>query len=56
MILLKVEEKVSGNSLTLLTLDNLNTQKIGLHTNSEDILEIKLPSMLPSAQKSHLIT
>ena len=38
-----------------MTLDNLNTQKIELHTNSEDISEIKLTSMLPSAQNSHLI-
>ena len=45
-----------GNSLTLLTFYNLNTQKIELHTNSEDISEIKLPSLLPSAQNSHLIT
>ena len=45
-----------GNSLTLFTLDNLNTQKIEFHTNSEDISQIKLTSLLPSAQNSHLIT
>ena len=45
-----------GNSLKLLTLDNLNTQKTELHTNSEDISEIKLTSLLPSPQNSHLIT
>ena len=39
-----------------MTLDNLNTQKIELHTNSEDISEIKLTSLLPFAQNSHLIT
>ena len=38
-----------------MTLDNLNTQKNELHTNSEDISEIKLISLLPSAQNSHLI-
>ena len=27
-----------------------------LHTNSEDISEVKLSSLLPSAQSSHLIT
>ena len=47
--------KSFGNSLTLLTLDNLNTQKNELHTNSEDISEIKLISLLPSAQNSRLI-
>ena len=40
----------------ILTLDDLNTKKIELHTNSEDISKVKLPSLLPSAQKSHLIT
>ena len=44
-----------GNSLTLLTLDNLNTQKIELHTNSKEISKFKVPSILPSAQNSHLI-
>ena len=46
-----------------MTLDNLNTQKIELHANYEDISEIKLPiseiklpSLLPSAKHSHLIT
>ena len=34
----------------------INTQKIEFHTNSEDISEIKLTSLLPSAQNSHLIT
>ena len=34
----------------------INTQKIQLHTNSEDISEIKLTSLLPFAQNSHLIT
>ena len=38
-----------------MTLHNLNTQKIKLHTNSENISEIKLPSLIPSAQNSHLI-
>ena len=32
-----------GNSLALFTLNNLNTQKIELHTNSEDISEITAP-------------
>ena len=40
----------------ILALDDLNTKKIELHTNSEDISKVKLPSLLPSAQKSHLIT
>ena len=44
-----------GNSYTILILDNLNTQKIELHTNSEDISETKLP-LLPSVQNSHLVT
>ena len=39
-----------------MTLDNLNTQKIELRTNSDDISEIKLTSPLPSAQNSDLIT
>ena len=39
-----------------MTLDNLNTQKVELHTNSEYISEIKITSLLPSAQNSHLIT
>ena len=34
----------------------INTQKIQLHTNSEDISEIKLTSLLRSTQNSHLIT
>ena len=37
----------------MLTLDNLNTQKIELHTNTE---EIKLFSPLPSAQNAHTLT
>ena len=48
--------EIFGNSLTLLTHDNLNTQKIELHRISEDISEIKLTLLLPSAQNSHLIT
>ena len=40
----------------MLTFDDLNTQKIELHTNSEDIPEIKRPSLLPSVKNSHLIT
>ena len=36
----------------MLTLDNLNTQKIELHTNTE---EIKLLSPLPSAQNPHTL-
>ena len=40
----------------MLTFDDLNTQKIELHTNSEDISEIKRPSLLPSVKNSHLIT
>ena len=44
-----------GNSLTLLTLCNLHNQKTELHTKSEDISEIKLDSLLPSARNSHLI-
>ena len=39
----------------LLTLDNLNTQKIEPHRKSEDISEIKVPSLTPSVQNSHLI-
>ena len=38
-----------------MTLDNLNTQKIELHANSEDSSKVKLPSLLPSAQNSLLI-
>ena len=37
-------------------LDNLYTKKIELHTNSKDISKIKLPSLLPSVQNSHLLT
>ena len=37
----------------LLTLDNLNTQKIEPHRKSEDISEIKVPSLTPSVQNSH---
>ena len=44
-----------GNSLTLLTLCNLHNQKTEFHTKSEDISEIKLDSLLPSARNSHLI-
>ena len=40
----------------MLTPNNLNTQIIKLHAKSEDISEIKLPSLLSSAQNSHLIT
>ena len=40
----------------LLTLDNLNTQKIEIHTLSEDISVIKVVSLLPSAENSNLIT
>ena len=40
----------------LLTLDNLNTQKIEIHTLSEDISVIKVLSLLPSAENSNLIT
>ena len=35
---------------TLSTLDNLNPQKLELHTTSEDILKIKLPLLLHFAQ------
>ena len=35
----------------LLTLDNLNTQKIEIHTLSEDISVIKVVSLLPSVFK-----
>ena len=50
------EEKVLEIHLTLLTRDNLNTQKTELYTNSEDISEIKLPSLPPTVKKSHSIT